>query len=529
VKEGSFVFHEIEPSMTSPAMVYRSRPASRRPRSLPSAPLFVAFICIGVAATALFAKLIVHHSIVLVFGVLVLTPPVLLLVGFGIPAALAKARSMRSRLTIWHALWAVLFISALVLRIRDVQDINSSPADSAAAFRIALVSIVGFILLGMLGLRRHAWFGSLFGGLIGCMTFYCVVSAISTIWSVYPSWTIYKSVEYLVDVSMLAAFVATLRSVENYKSFFDWTWTLYGLLLGAVWLSAMIVPSQGLMRSEHARQDIGYLSIQLEGVFPKLAANRVGDLGALLTMLALCRLFPLPRMRETLRPDRMWYVCLFLFAAVSLVLSQTRSALAAFLFGFVCWLVLSHRWKALAVMPVMGSLLFASEHFRQKVWDAVHRGQGTAEFDSISGRLDWWTFAWHKLMQHPWTGLGAYAGGRFAVMTGLGDQSTSTVHSDYVEILVGTSFWGLLPIAIALLGSWWILARYLHGHSTSPENRQLALEALVMLGVLSVRTFFSDIMTFHAALMFLVIVGLAEVIRRQRKFAPAPGSSGHFT
>jgi hypothetical protein len=515
--------------MTTPVISYRSRATSRSFLNLGSVLLFACFVCIGVAGTVLFAELTARHSAFLIFALLLLIPPILALVILGIPAALAKARSMKKHLTMWHWLWALLFISALVLRIRDVQDIASSPADSAAAFRIALVSMVGFTLVGMLGLRRNDWLSSLSRGLIGFLALYCMASTISTIWSVYPQWTLYKSVEYLVDVSLLAAFVATVSTVQDYKSFFDWTWALYGLLLGSVWLAAIIVPSQGFLRGGHERQDIGLLPVQLEGVFPKLAANRVGDLGALLTMLALCRLFPIAGMRERLRSDRIWYLCLFLFATASLFLSQTRSALAAFLLGFIVWLVLSRRWRALAALPILGSILLVSEHFRQKVWDALHRGQSTAEFYSISGRLDWWTFAWHKLMQHPWTGLGAYAGGRFAVMTGLGDNRTSTVHSDYVEILVGTSFWGLLPIAIALVGSWWILARYVRGRSANPENRQLALEAIVMLGVLSVRTFFSDIMTFHAALMFLVIVGLAEVIRREQKLARSSLSPGNFT
>jgi hypothetical protein len=506
--------------VTSPAIVFRSRAAKRPSGKLPSALLLLAiFVGIGLVATTLFAQLIVRHSVLVVFGVLLLIPPSLLLVIFAIPAVVTKAKSMKGRLTLWHSLWGVLFVSGLVLRVRDVQDINSSPADSAAAFRIALVSLVGFILLGMLGLKRHDWMGSLFRGFIGFMTLYCVVSAISTIWSVYPAWTFYKSIEYLVDVSMLAAFVAIVHSVEDYKSFFDWTWTLYGLMLGAVWLSAIIAPSAGFLRGQNMQKDIGVLPVQLQGVFPAVAANRVGDLGALLTMLALCRLFPLRNMRERLKRDRMWYFCLFLFAATSLFLSQTRSAFGAFLFGLIVWLVLSRRWKTLVALPALGLCFLASESIRQKIWDALHRGQSSAEFYSLSSRLDWWGFAWHKLMQHPWTGLGAYAGGRFAVMSSLGASGTASVHSDYVEILVGTSFWGLIPIVVVMLGTWWILVRYFLAPSLNAENRQLTIEAVAMLAVLSVRTFVSDIMTFHAALMFLVIVGLAEIVRRQQKLA----------
>jgi O-antigen ligase len=489
---------------------------------------FLFFLLLGLSAAFVFASLSRRHSQFVVFVALLLVPPFLLLVTIAIPPALASLRNLRKHLTLWHWLWLLLFLSSLVLRIRAVQDINASPADAAAVFRILLVSIVAFILLALLSLRRNTWLGSLFRGLIGLLTIYALVSAVSTIWSVYPSWTLYKSLEYLVDVALLAAVLAVVDSTESYKTFLNWTWALYALMLGAVWVSAIIRPQEGFLREGALQQDIGILPIQLTGVFPQVAANKVGEWGALLMILALCRLLPVAGTRSRKGSERIWYLLVFTFGFVSLILSQTRSALAGCMVGVVLLLVLSRRWKLMVLLSLAGTPLLALAHVRERLLSVLQRGQSTSEFASISSRLDWWTYAWHKFMQHPATGLGAYAAGRFAVMSALGEKATGSVHSDYVEILVGTSIWGLLPMVVALLGTWWILVSYLRDPSLSRYDRQLAVEAIAMLGLLSVRSFFSDIMSLHAALMFLVIVGYAELLRRQRK-RPVAGAWSNFS
>ena len=53
------------------------------------------------------------------------------------------------------------------------------------------------------------------------------------IWSVNPPWTVYKSAEFLADVVVVAAVVATLQSVEEYRNFVNWTWVLLGVLVAS--------------------------------------------------------------------------------------------------------------------------------------------------------------------------------------------------------------------------------------------------------------------------------------------------------
>jgi hypothetical protein len=53
-----------------------------------------------------------------------------------------------------------------------------------------------------------------------------------------------------------------------------------------------------------------------------------------------------------------------------------------------------------------------------------------------------------------------------------------------------------------------------HHPLRSPMERQVCLEAIGVLGVLSVRTVFMDIMILHPAQHYFVILGLAEWFRR---------------
>ena len=76
---------------------------------------------------------------------------------------------------------------------------------------------------------------------------------------------------------------------------------------------------------------------------------------------------------------------------------------------------------------------------------------------SMSSRLDWWSIGFNMFMQHPFTGLGAYAGSGFAVLQAVG---APPLHSDWLEVLVGTSIWGLAPFVISLVWIWMILITF---------------------------------------------------------------------
>jgi O-antigen ligase len=148
-------------------------------------------------------------------------------------------------------------------------------------------------------------------------------------------------------------------------------------------------------------------------------------------------------------------------------------------------------------------------------WDFVSRSQSAEELESLSGRTDWWAYGYIVWKQHPYTGVGMYAAGKFAVMQEIGKGDTATMHSDWLEIFVGTSVWGLFPVIFLVLACWWLLARYLTKREFSIAERQMAMEAIGILMILTVRSFFNVELVWHSPSNFFPVVGYAEYMRRR--------------
>jgi len=471
--------------------------------------VFVPFVILGLVVTWGSTTTVLQHGGALSMLVLVAVPVALILFVVAMRRVFSLLRGLKAQLSWWHGLWLLLFASALVFRVRGANQIERNPVDAWAMYRIGLELIVASVLLIRLALRRTLWFGSMFRGFVGVITLFGTVELASTVWSVFPAWTSYKSFEYLLDIALLAAILATVRSVKSYKDFFNWTWTLYGLLLLSVWLGVILWPQQALYAYGFK---VGLLGARLQGVLPAVSANDVGTYAAILALVSLCRLLPVAGGKT----DRAWYVLLFVASLATMVCSQTRSAIAGFLFGVFLLLFFSRRLGLSAFLTFVVAPLLILSSLGGLIWSFLERGQNAQQIATLSSRVDWWSFAWQKFLQRPLLGYGAYAAGRFAVLAKHGLTETSTMHSDYLEMIVGTGIWGLLLFLAALLGAWWFLARYLRQSTVMKDDQQLTYEAVVVLGLLTFRSIFMTMLTWHPPLDFLVILGYAEFLRRRR-------------
>jgi hypothetical protein len=450
-------------------------------------------------------------GVLIVAAIIVAAVPVLILMVQAAPEAVANARVLARTWTWWHPLWFFIFFSMLVFRIRDVGEAKANPLDAYAMLRIVPETFVFLTLIIRLILKKPNWLGALFRGIPGAMAIYCLVCLATTAWSVNASWTAYKSLEFLADVSLLAAIVASAEGFFTYKSLVDWTLTFYGLSLVGVWINLPIWPTEAM--------DGG----RLTGVIPVEASNSVGTSGGVLAIVALCRLMPVFGAVK----NRAWYFLLLIFGLVSMVLSKTRNSEAAFMFAVALIVLLSRRlrkiaiWGGVVLAPVVAVAILLNDRLLSYAWDLVlsvaERDQSDAAIGSLSGRTAWWSYGIEQLMHHPFTGLGAYAAGRFAVLGKLGVGSAAMMHSDWVEILIGTSVWGLIPFAAALFATWWLLYRCIRSAAFTPDQRQLALELFALLGMLTMHSFFNDELSWHCPLLYFAILGYAEWVRVQRK------------
>lgn len=473
------------------------------------------FILLGyLACTQLFSLASRFHNsgLVVIVGALVAVPALFVL-ALALRQGLAYACSFAPTLKWWHLLWALTVVSAMVFRRRTVADITSDPLDAWAVFRVAVDMVVAFVLLSRLALRRTHWVGSMLRGVVGALSVYGLLCLASTAWSVFPSWTIFKSLEYLADVAVLAAVLETVDSVDEYRNFFNWTWALYGLLLLSVWKDVLLWPKEALYGETLLSG--ATLGVRLSGVLPMASSNDVTTFSSVLAVLSLARLFPAS---DEERYNKLWYTLLLLVSMISLVMSQTRAALVCLVLGGFFILLFSRRGKLGALFTLVVAPVVALCTMGGMIWTFMARGQTAEQMDTLSSRTEWWGLAWHTFLQQPLTGFGAYAAGRFAVLAKAGFGGTGTMHSDYLEVIVGTGIWGLIPLLAGLAGTGWLLLRYVRD-SPDPQERQLAHEALAILALLAFRSFFNNMMTIHPPIPFLAIVGYAEYLRRRRKAA----------
>jgi O-antigen ligase len=136
---------------------------------------------------------------------------------------------------------------------------------------------------------------------------------------------------------------------------------------------------------------------------------------------------------------------------------------------------------------------------------------------SFSGRLEWWEVALQQLANYPFTGLGMWAAARFGVLAKLGFTQTATIHSDWIEIVVGTSVWGVVTVVAIMAVAWRVLIKNTIDRHLTMEDRQLAYEGMAVLAVVSIRMFFGTDLSLHPPCHFFVVLGAAEFLRRKLK------------
>jgi O-antigen ligase len=449
--------------------------------------------------------------------ILVLVPLIpLVLVFIVAPAAKTAYReslSLRASFTWWQGLWLLLFLSGLVFRMRAAQDIDQSPLDVWALYRSGLVLIIGLILLGRLVSGTTKWPEALFSGSLGILVIYALFSLASTLWSVRPSWTLYKSIEYLVNLALISAVVVSVRSVRDYRKLVNWTWILLGLLVVSAWVGAIIDPADGLLLGEN----LGPLTVRLEGVLPSVDANTIGEICAILALVALHRLLDDLEAKH----NRGWYVGLLLASLVTLVFSQTRSAMAAFVFGLAVLLLLTRRYVLAAAMgsffAVCTVTMLTFSNFGRTFTDFLLRGQSAQSAEGLTGRMYVWHVSFDDFLRRPWTGYGGFAGSRFVVIPGIAVQQVqaSSALSTYVDSLLDLGILGPLLVVIILAVTAWFLFRTTRNRHLAPSDRLLAIEMLVALSTIMVRSFVTTEVITHASLAFLAVIGFVGVARRE--------------
>jgi O-antigen ligase len=294
---------------------------------------------------------------------------------------------------------------------------------------LALV-ISGPILLSRLRQPRSPGYKA-----VSAIVIYVGVALVSTLYSAAPLVTVAKIFEL---VAGLAAVLAVAFGPDAKRRLED---TVTLVLVSQLALLAVGVAGFFLMPELFGPFETrpGFVSPRTLAP-PFMHSNAVSSASALVAIFALAKLL-------VARTGRAFWATGFAISALALVLSSGRQGVAMALLGvgLVLWLE-RRKLFALLIGPA-AVLLFIT--YQQQIIVALSRDR-PSNWVSLSGRLPWWEAAIAAWERHPWTGWGYSTGGRFVALQSIDSGAVSSVHSGFLEVLVGVGILGAIPFLYAL-------------------------------------------------------------------------------
>lgn len=315
----------------------------------------------------------------------------------------------------------------------DAADVLRQPLAIERILRGA-VAVTGLVLVAPLLVRRLSGYAPGYRALTGLLA-YLAVALVSTIYSAAPLVTAAKVVELTAGVAPVLAVALGPDAARRLRSTVLLVLALAGSLVLTAVVGFVVLPS--VFSSFQSRP--GFL-IRETLISPFAHSNTVSAHGATIAVFALASYLSrsLPRR-----------LCLVagIGGLAGMVLSSGRQGVAMVLAGSAIVLWAQRRALFLTILgPGLAALAFV---YRDTLYDALSRNRPD-NFTSFTGRLFWWEAAVEAWAAHPWTGWGYAAGGRFVALASVGRARVSSVHSGYIEALVGVGILGLLGLAYAL-------------------------------------------------------------------------------
>ncbi|MEA2508111.1 MAG: exopolysaccharide production protein ExoQ [Actinomycetota bacterium] len=407
-----------------------------------------------------------------------------------------------------------ILIASLGLRARTAEDLAANPLDFVGLLRLASTGIA-FMLgaIACISATRDTT-ETVTNRPLRIYICYALVASIGIFASVSPALTGYRAFEVIAAIVMIAGAYRTAgkEALLRLEGLLYW-WIL--ILVGTVWVGVAAFPA---LTVQHINSPIPY---QIQGVYPGVTSNTLGELAVLLIFWSVGRLLA-PGVERGPRRPVAWAVAAFGF--ITLMGAQYRTGYAAVMLGFAILLFLRGR-KVLAgfgvIVVAVGTII--GSRVATQAAPLLLRGQNSSQVSNLNGRLNWWELAIPIWKKSPIIGGGLRTASRLLVLGQSGFQNTSTVHSTWVEALVGTGVLGTAALAIFLM----ITMRRAFLTALRPYGR---IVPLLALSTLAVRSFTGD--TFESGglyclLTLVFVMGLRDQYFVRPRASTRISSSGH--
>jgi len=380
---------------------------------------------------------------------------VMVLLVLGREGVLSRQRGRRLHLSrIEVAIIAVLLGTHSLVGGSNVEDILANPVVLERVIRGAL-SGVGLLLVVP---NLRATIPELKTGHWPAMTAlsaYAGVAAASVLYSAAPIVTVGKVFELSAGLAIAWALLSSSSVKQHLSDAIRLVVVLEGAIIGVALIGFFVLPD---MFTSFGDSRPGFLLDRVMGS-PSAHPNTLSASGALVAAYALAAVF-----RSESRSEKVQWMVWSIVGTLSMLFASGRQGLVIWLAAVAVLLWIHRRRLFIVVIAPLTALVLVANW--EVLWDAITRNQSSETLATLSSRLIWWGAAIEAWKSHPFTGYGYGVGGRFVALRGL--SNTASVHSGYLEALVGLGLIGTLLLMIVLTRvALWAVPRLRQGLDTT--------------------------------------------------------------
>lgn len=312
---------------------------------------------------------------------------------------------------------------------------------------------------------------------------YVTVMTASVAWTLSPIVTLGGAYILWVQLLVCLAFAAHIRQLAGMTLVWKTaTWAIFLKVFGS-WMVFVVSPKAALLDYNPTIQGMNEWAIPRFSGF--LGPNGMGLNAAIMGSLALVLAF------RTSGRTQFVYRAVFLLALITIVGTQSRTALVAFFTGLVSIAYFLNR-RVFAVLVVLGLALgaYVSVYQREVAVDLATRGRDVESLTKLEGRTAIWSALESKIRNQPFFGYGfgtvrtilpnAYISGAF--------HAYYSAHNMFVESMVSSGLVGTAVLGLCLILS---LVRLLRGITSrgDGDDRAALLMTWAVLWILIVNGF----------------------------------------
>jgi len=402
-----------------------------------------------------------------------------------------------------YLFWVIAFLGGISFAYRDNLTVMNHPLESNIINRILAAGLLCATLMPWLFRNLSATKKSIIS-LLSCLA---GLRLISSLWSYSPTWTLYRSLEFIIIVTLLAYSITVIKSSQQLHRWISLGWSWQACLVLSAVFGAIFFPTQALVSAPNA-----FLPWMLYGVYPRINSNGLAQMAAILVIVSLHRILgEKPTLMRT---------CMLILGCGTLFLTQTRHIFGITLFVLILLLIYYRRLTLLWIIGILLSaiLLIFSDNLLPVAADYLRRGQSDYTLLTLSCRTYWWKTIWeHLTCPVFFIGDGAFAGSRhWAAMLGasIGEPTRITLDNLWLELIIDNGIFAVLITLLLIIKMLHIL--WIFTHSQDKEIKSIASECFFVLVLLLCRSFFVSSLLLHSNFPFLFIVATAEYLRRRQ-------------